>query len=66
MRFSELEGAKVGIWGAGREVGSFAEQLARRLPTARIVAVAPFFRPVAGGVFHGVVSRRIRANPGEG
>ena len=40
MRFSELEGASVGVWGAGREIGSFARQLARRLPTAQIVAVA--------------------------
>jgi UDP-N-acetylmuramoylalanine--D-glutamate ligase len=44
VRFSELEGAKVGVWGAGREIGSFAEQLARRLPTARI-AVAVFDSP---------------------
>jgi UDP-N-acetylmuramoyl-L-alanine---L-glutamate ligase len=44
VRFSELEGAKVGVWGAGREIGSFAEQLARRLPAARI-AVAVFDAP---------------------
>ncbi|HEX5853071.1 MAG TPA: UDP-N-acetylmuramoyl-L-alanine--D-glutamate ligase [Solirubrobacteraceae bacterium] len=44
MRFSELEGATVGVWGAGREVGSFARQLARRLPKARI-AVAVFDSP---------------------
>jgi UDP-N-acetylmuramoyl-L-alanine---L-glutamate ligase len=49
VRFSELEGARVGIWGAGREVGSFAEQLARRLPTARIVAAA-FDTPPAGDI----------------
>jgi UDP-N-acetylmuramoylalanine--D-glutamate ligase len=41
VRFSELEGASVGVWGAGREIRSFAEQLARRLPSARI-AVAAF------------------------
>jgi len=41
VRFSELEGAAVGVWGAGREIGSFAAQLARRLPAARI-AVAAF------------------------
>jgi UDP-N-acetylmuramoyl-L-alanine---L-glutamate ligase len=41
VRFSELDGARVGVWGAGREVRSFAEQLARRLPTAQI-AVAAF------------------------
>ncbi len=40
MRFSELEGAKIGVWGVGREIGSFADQLARRLPSARIVAAA--------------------------
>jgi UDP-N-acetylmuramoylalanine--D-glutamate ligase len=44
VRFSELEGATVGVWGAGREVGSFARQLARRLPRARI-AVAVFDSP---------------------
>ncbi|HEV7162895.1 MAG TPA: UDP-N-acetylmuramoyl-L-alanine--D-glutamate ligase [Solirubrobacteraceae bacterium] len=44
MRFSELDGAKVGVWGAGREVGSFATQLAKRLPSARI-AVAVFDSP---------------------
>jgi UDP-N-acetylmuramoylalanine--D-glutamate ligase len=41
VRFSELEGARVGVWGAGREVTSFAAQAARRLPGARI-AVAAF------------------------
>ncbi len=40
MRFSELDGVKVGVWGAGREIGSFARQLASRLPSARIVAAA--------------------------
>ncbi len=41
MRFSELEGARVGVWGAGREIVSFATQLQQRLPAARI-AVAVF------------------------
>ncbi len=41
MRFSELEGRRVGVWGAGREIASLAEQIARRLPAARI-AVAAF------------------------
>jgi UDP-N-acetylmuramoyl-L-alanine---L-glutamate ligase len=41
VRFSELDGASVGVWGAGREIASFADQLARRLPAARI-AVAAF------------------------
>ncbi|HEY0517555.1 MAG TPA: UDP-N-acetylmuramoyl-L-alanine--D-glutamate ligase [Solirubrobacteraceae bacterium] len=49
MRFSELEGARVGVWGAGREIASFAAQLARRLPAARI-AVAVFDTPPAGAV----------------
>jgi UDP-N-acetylmuramoyl-L-alanine---L-glutamate ligase len=40
VRFSELDGARIGVWGAGREIGSFAEQLARHLPSARIVAAA--------------------------
>jgi UDP-N-acetylmuramoylalanine--D-glutamate ligase len=38
VRFSELDGANVGVWGAGREVRSFAAQLARRLPAASIRA----------------------------
>jgi UDP-N-acetylmuramoylalanine--D-glutamate ligase len=41
VRFSELDGARIGVWGAGREIRSFADQLARRLPSARI-AVAAF------------------------
>lgn len=40
MRFSELDGAAVGVWGAGRETRSFAAQLARRLPSARLAVVA--------------------------
>jgi UDP-N-acetylmuramoylalanine--D-glutamate ligase len=40
VRFSELDGASIGVWGAGREIGSFADQLARRLPAARIVVAA--------------------------
>jgi UDP-N-acetylmuramoylalanine--D-glutamate ligase len=40
VRFSELDGAAVGVWGAGREIASFAKQLSRRLPSARIVAGA--------------------------
>lgn len=49
MRFSELEGARVGVWGAGREVASFAAQLHRRLPRARILAIA-FDAPPEPGV----------------
>jgi UDP-N-acetylmuramoyl-L-alanine---L-glutamate ligase len=44
VRFSELDGASVGVWGAGREIASFADQLARRLPSARL-AVAAFEAP---------------------
>jgi len=40
VRFSELEGARVGVWGAGREIGSFADQLARRLPATPILVAA--------------------------
>ena len=40
LRFSELDGASVGVWGAGREIRSFAAQVARRLPSARIAVVA--------------------------
>jgi UDP-N-acetylmuramoyl-L-alanine---L-glutamate ligase len=49
VRFSELDGAAVGVWGAGREISSFADQLARRLPSARIV-VAAFDAPPARDV----------------
>jgi UDP-N-acetylmuramoylalanine--D-glutamate ligase len=41
VRFSELEGARIGVWGAGREIVSFAAQVRQRLPAARI-AVAAF------------------------
>jgi UDP-N-acetylmuramoylalanine--D-glutamate ligase len=44
VRFSELDGARVGVWGAGREIRSLAAQLARRLPSAQI-AVAAFDAP---------------------
>jgi UDP-N-acetylmuramoylalanine--D-glutamate ligase len=40
LRFSELDGASVGVWGAGREIGSFVAQLARHLPLARVAVVA--------------------------
>jgi UDP-N-acetylmuramoylalanine--D-glutamate ligase len=49
VRFSELDGARIGVWGAGREIASFARQLARRLPAARI-AVAAFEEPPPGDV----------------
>ncbi len=40
MRFSDLEGSSVGVWGAGREIRSFASQLDRRLPAAQITVIA--------------------------
>jgi UDP-N-acetylmuramoylalanine--D-glutamate ligase len=40
VRFSELDGRRIGVWGAGRELVSFAQQLHRRVPSARIVAAA--------------------------
>lgn len=39
MRFSDLEGKSIGVWGAGREIRSFASQL-HRLPAARISVIA--------------------------
>jgi UDP-N-acetylmuramoylalanine--D-glutamate ligase len=40
VRFSELEGRRIGVWGAGREIASLARQLERALPRARIAAAA--------------------------
>jgi UDP-N-acetylmuramoylalanine--D-glutamate ligase len=40
MRFSELDGARVGVWGAGRETRSLAAQLQRRLRSAEIAVIA--------------------------
>ncbi len=36
MRFSELEGRRIAVWGAGLETRSFGRQLAAHLPGARI------------------------------
>jgi UDP-N-acetylmuramoylalanine--D-glutamate ligase len=47
VRFSELDGASIGVWGAGREIASFADQLARRMPSARIVVAAFDAQPPA-------------------
>lgn len=49
VRFSELDGARIGVWGAGREIASFADQLARHAPSAEIV-VAAFDAPPPGDV----------------
>jgi UDP-N-acetylmuramoyl-L-alanine---L-glutamate ligase len=40
MRFSELDGKRIGVWGAGREIRSLATQLRDRLPGSRIAVVA--------------------------
>jgi UDP-N-acetylmuramoylalanine--D-glutamate ligase len=39
VRFSELKGASIGVWGAGREVRSLADQISR-LPGAAITVTA--------------------------
>lgn len=39
MRFSELDGHNIGVWGVGREIRSFAAHMRRRLPGARITVV---------------------------
>jgi len=49
VRFSELEGASIGVWGAGREIRSFASQL-RRLPAAQISVIAFDAPPAAAEV----------------
>jgi UDP-N-acetylmuramoyl-L-alanine---L-glutamate ligase len=59
VRFSELENARIGVWGAGREIASFAAQLNSRLPGARI-AVAAFDEPPAGDVAAGLATPGIR------
>ncbi len=54
MRFSELDGTAVGVWGAGREIASLARQLERRLHrAARIAVIAADARP-DGSVDDGV------------
>ncbi len=39
MRFSDLDGKRVGVWGLGRETRSLAHQLTERLPRARLTVV---------------------------
>jgi UDP-N-acetylmuramoylalanine--D-glutamate ligase len=65
VRFSELDGAKVGVWGAGREIRSFADQLGRRLPSARI-AVAAFDSPPSADVRSALRSPELRVVTGAG
>jgi UDP-N-acetylmuramoylalanine--D-glutamate ligase len=64
VRFSQLDGARVGVWGAGREIRSFAVQLSRRLPSARIVAAA-FDRPPAADELAGLAAPDARVLVGE-
>ena len=64
VRFSELDGARIGVWGAGREIRSFAAQLARRLPSARIVAAA-FDGPAPGDVLDTLRAPGARVVTGE-
>ena len=39
MKFSELDGRQIALWGLGRETSAFRTQLQRRLPAAAISAV---------------------------
>ena len=39
MRFSDLDGKRVGVWGVGRETRSLARLLSERLPRARLAVV---------------------------
>ena len=39
MRFSALDGLRIGVWGAGLETRSFARHVAEKLPRARITVV---------------------------
>jgi len=61
VRFSELDGATVGVWGAGREVRSLAAQLARRLPTATIAVVA--LDDADGGLPPELIAARVVTGP---
>jgi UDP-N-acetylmuramoylalanine-D-glutamate ligase len=63
VRFSELEGARIGVWGAGREIVSFAALLARRLPAARI-EVAAFDEPPKLEVADALLSPGVRVVAG--
>jgi UDP-N-acetylmuramoyl-L-alanine---L-glutamate ligase len=47
VKFSELEGRTVAVWGLGRETLAFQDQLAQRLPSARINFVIDDDTPAA-------------------
>ncbi len=59
MRFSDLDGARVGVWGAGREITSFARQLKLRGHGARIV-IAAFDSPPAEDIAEQLLSPAVR------
>jgi UDP-N-acetylmuramoyl-L-alanine---L-glutamate ligase len=46
VKFSELDGKRVVLWGLGRETSAFRSQLEQHLPTARISAVIDDATPV--------------------
>jgi len=65
VRFSQLDGTRVGVWGAGREIVSFATRLAERLPAAAI-AVAVFDEPPSFDVAAALAAPGVRVvGPGE-
>lgn len=39
MRFSQLDGQSIGVWGLGREIRSFIAHMRRHLPDARVTVV---------------------------
>lgn len=63
MRFSDLDGARVGVWGAGREITSFARQLKLRGQGARI-AVAAFDAPPGDQIPEQLMSPRLQVVTG--
>ena len=57
MRFSELEGRRVGVWGLGREGLSVARAIVARLPGTPLVLVDEGRSPDAGGHWEGIPVR---------
>lgn len=65
MKFSELDGKRVALWGFGRETRAFTDQLNRRLPGASIAFVVDENR-VSPSVNAELLSRGIDAvSPGD-
>ena len=54
MRFSELEGRRIGVWGLGREGRSVARAIAARLPGTDVVLVDEGRDPAAEGSWEGM------------